>query len=287
MASPRKTSPLAGSRLASGSYDLILAVTGPEPIVVYLQKQLASLMLEVVRLDVSEEVQHQKAFLCVTAMSTVLEPLAEQYQLEKPLKPDAERLWSETGHPQRVFTCADRTSFVNSGVVEFTPSERSGLVQSLLETQLVADGAWPAALAAAGRADAASEPKGAWLVGPNESWINQPLVSALTQLGYLEAIWAPHTSGRWGSLGVPLRSFPSRHSAIDWKAYLLGLLTLRGELLSVDTIQGYWGDKVCAPRATTDHDGRARQVPLTTMHASAERPPCAGCLLLRMAALLH
>ena len=87
-----------------------------------------------------------------------------------------------------------------------THAERSGLVHEFLDSQLVADAAWPAALAASGHADAVSHPDGSWLVGPNDSWMDQPLLDALAQLGFLDAVWPGHTAGRYERLGMPLMS---------------------------------------------------------------------------------
>lgn len=228
-------------------YDVIFALKRtPEPLINYLVSRLAALELDVVRLSGGAgKSTDTTTFLCVTVTGSVLEPLAEQFQLQKTLNSAAEGKWSETDYRVRTFTRADRASFTNTGVVDFSPTERAFLLQSCLETRLVTEDAWPAALAAAGCSGAADHPKAAWLVGPNSnsSWDGQlPLIGALTELGYLEATWPAHTTGRYESLGVPMVAPGKR--AIAWGAYLMGLVTRSQSLLDVNSIRVYWGDQV-------------------------------------------
>jgi hypothetical protein len=186
-------------------YDVIFALKRtPEPLINYLVSRLAALELDVVRLSGGEgKSTDTTTFLCVTVTGSVLEPLAEQFQLQKMLNSAAEGKWSETDYRVRTFTRADRASFMNAGVVEFSPTERAFLLQSCLETRLVAEEAWPAALAAAGCSGAADHPKAAWLLGPNSNsnWDGQlPLIGALTEL--VLGI-SPHMHGNVAFRGIP------------------------------------------------------------------------------------
>ena len=78
------------------------------------------------------------------------------------------------------------------------------MLLTFLEKRLHADANWLTALVSSGHPGAASEPESRWLVGPSTSWEEQPLLGALEQKGFVEAVWPAHTPGRHASLGVPL-----------------------------------------------------------------------------------
>ena len=80
----------SGNAVNHGRYDLVIACKAPEPIVTYLQGRLGALDLDVARLGGGNG--GSRTLLCITASAVILEPLAEQQQLEKPLQPNAQRV---------------------------------------------------------------------------------------------------------------------------------------------------------------------------------------------------
>ena len=214
--------------------DLVFILRGtPEPVIRYVEGRLRSIDLDVIRLP------DEEATFLLHAPTRVLEHQAEEARVEMPLRPDAERAWSETDHPVRVFTISDRASF---GQIEWSPALRATLLHEYLEVKLKADDAWLAALVASGLSEAAARPKAHWLIGPNRGWLQpeQPLLLALYQLQFLHGLWPAHTAGRYESLGVPI----SAARRIDWLAYLRRLARRPWQLVDADALRAYWGEKV-------------------------------------------
>ena len=131
--------------------------------------------------------------LLLTLTESPFKQHAEEIGMLKALAPSAERRWSEVDFPMREY---DRTVCSDA----FTPAERATVCFDYLERHLKCTDGWTTALAASGRSDAAKHPRREWLVGPpteaGHVWSGQPLLGALTALGYLAALSHPL---RWPS----------------------------------------------------------------------------------------
>jgi hypothetical protein len=140
---PRNKAPAIPS---TGAIAILFESTTPAPIVVYLRNRLVALGAHVERSGAH--------LLLVRLPDALLEETAELVGMEKKLLPGVNRSWSESLHPMRTFRVASRSSFVVGRKLPLTPAEVATLVYAWFDRHLVADATWPAALIAAGRADA-------------------------------------------------------------------------------------------------------------------------------------
>lgn len=168
-----------------------------------------------------------------------LEAHAELVGIELPLGPTASRTWSEQGYAVRDFSLDNRADFVlDGGSVNFTPAQRALVTLDYLDRKLQCDATgWNAALVASGMAEAASNPKPEWLVGPTNKWEGQPLLTALSALELLEGVSPVHGKGQAQSTGLPMAKGGTSFGAWLGKA-------MTGQIVSVQSIRDYWGESV-------------------------------------------
>lgn len=212
---------------------IVLAEGTPGPIKKFLADQLNTLGLNV---------DHSVTASIITVH--VPDPMLESHaahslgDIELRLREGATLKMSEQDHPMRAFSSvANRSDFAqSSGGGLFSMAERAFIGIHYLDEHLRCDDKlWSAALVASGRSDAAKTPERSWLIGPGESWTDQPLLGALSHLGYLEAVAPLHGPDHHSSVGLPL-------AASQWKAWVRR--AAKGDLVSIDGIRGYWGEGV-------------------------------------------
>ena len=232
-------SPSSGSLLGSPTipkdeevvHDIALAFIEdtPAPLHKHLRNSLVNIGFEVV---------YGESLYLLKLPATALEAHAESLSLEVPLSAETAKKWSEELYPVRKFRQTGRIAFAARGVpVAFTPAERATITLDYLDRKLLCDStAWSAALVASGKPEAASSPKKEWLVGPVSGWSGQPMLGALEALGYLSAASPIHGAGQQQSTGLPLTS----GTLVPW----LKTALLTGQIVSVDSIRGYWGESV-------------------------------------------
>ena len=142
---------------------IALRLDTPTPLRMYLQNALLSLRLQVTLCKTDSN------FLFRVSMPPhVLEKRAEATGVEKEIIQDATRTKSEDIFPFREFTVAGRDAHASKGaLISFTPAEHAGLLQDMLDHELLVTDdrpgpKWVAALVASGRTDAV-DPKREWL----------------------------------------------------------------------------------------------------------------------------
>lgn len=237
------------ARVSTSCFDIgvQLAPGTPTPIIKHLKATLTSSGFDV------EE--HNESMLVATLRTNCLEAHAEVLGMEKPLQANAPRAWSEQVHPFREFSVKERSNFVIPGVPAnclFTPAERAAVILEFCDSRLLCGATFSAALMAAGREDAVT-PKPCWLVGFATEWSGQPLLTALSSLGYVLAVAPLHTAERRQSSGLPLTA-----SALpSWLARAIRY----GELVSIERIRSYWGEGVAFYFAWQQFYVRALLVP--------------------------
>lgn len=210
---------------------LALAEATPRPVLKYVQQRLDAI-------GTSSSAPNEAWLFLITAPQSILELTAESVGLQKALHATAKRTWPEEVFPMREFRCAGREAHLVGGTVPFSPAERASLLHAYLDKALTCDEAWPAALAASGRAEAASCPQRSWLVGPRDDWANQPLLSALGALGLLRAV-GPLPSPR-AAIGVEAVGLPIARA--HWGPWVLE--ALQGRPVCPERIRAHWGERV-------------------------------------------
>ena len=225
-----------------------LAESTPAPLSKYLHVSLVGIQFKVT----SFQEKHGRMMYVIALPAAPLKAHADCIRHEKPPQLGAARTWSE----QRAAVCctAPGGRITDGAGVAFTPAERACIITDYLESALLCDATgWHAALVASGLSD------------PSKSaWHGQPLLSALTTLGYLSDVSPVHGPGHHASVGLSLTRndvlsravcafrtggmLSVRCCNIDHLllpvCYFCLIMRIESLALQVTAIREYWGESV-------------------------------------------